>query len=92
MLSWIIIVLGLWGSFTYSDLKSQSVLYHTVCPVLAVAFLIALAIKVVLLGRGGKGSSFSDGSSSSSSDGFWSFGDSSDSGSSGGSCGGGGGD
>lgn len=85
MLSWIIIVLGLLGSFHYSDLGSQSVLHNMVCPVLVAVFLIALLVKVILLGRDHKGTG---GSHSGDGDSGWFFGDSGDSG---GSCDGGGG-
>lgn len=88
MLSWIIIILGLLGSFHYSDLESQSVLYTRVCPVLVAVFLIALLVKVISSGRAhkGAGGSYSDGGDSG-----WFFGDSGDSRDSGGSCDGGGG-
>lgn len=62
MISWIIILIGLWVSWSYTDLGSQSALHSMVCPILAFVFLVSLIIKLVVLigpdsGRGGHGDS-----------------------------------
>lgn len=60
MISWIVILIGLWVSWSYSDLEAQSALYSMVCPLLVFVFLVSLLIKFVVLigpesGRGGHG-------------------------------------
>ena len=60
MISWIVIIGGLWASWSFSDFESQSTLYNMVCPLLVFVFLVSLLIKLVVFfgpesGRGGHG-------------------------------------
>ena len=69
MLSWIMMILGLWTTCHFSDFDSSSILYNTICPILVFAFLVSLIVKGVLdfgFGRGQRNSD--DGSEGSSFD------------------------
>lgn len=60
MISWLVIVIGLAASWSYTALESPSTFQNTVCPLLVTVFLISLLLKVVFLmgpssGRGGHG-------------------------------------
>ena len=70
MISWIIILSGLLSSWYFTDLQSEPALTNTLCPLLVIAFSVALFIKFITTfgnskngggGDGGSGGSFSDG-------------------------------
>jgi hypothetical protein len=67
MASWLIIILGLIGSWQYTDMESSSVFQSVFCPLMVGLFLIALLIKIVILlgpdnnGHGGDGGGFTGG-------------------------------
>jgi len=71
MVSWVIITIGLWVSWNYTNLESQSALYSILCPLLLFVFLVSFLMKLVLfLGHGndrsgheGHGGAFWGGSS-----------------------------
>jgi len=49
MLSWVVMVLGVWTvlHFLYAD--SHSIFYNAGCPILVFAFLVSFFVKVALL-------------------------------------------
>lgn len=74
MKSWLVIIVGLVGSWHYTDLASESVFHSAFCPIMVGLFLIALLVKIVALlgpasnsrigdsgGFGGDGGSGGDG-------------------------------
>jgi apolipoprotein N-acyltransferase len=55
MISWIIVIVGLWTSWHYTDIASQTTLYSVICPVLVFVFATALAIKLLSFFNPSKG-------------------------------------
>ena len=59
--SWLVIILGLIGSWQYANLESSSAIQSVLCPLMFGLFLIALLVKIVVLlghktsGRSGSG-------------------------------------
>ncbi|MES9942975.1 MAG: hypothetical protein ABW104_05585 [Candidatus Thiodiazotropha sp. 6PLUC2] len=49
MISWLVIVVGLYLSWNFTELESASSLQNTLCPILVFLFLIALLVKIVFL-------------------------------------------
>jgi hypothetical protein len=64
MKSWLVIIVGLMGSWHYTDLESGSGFQGVFCPIMAGLFLIVLLVKIIALpgpagnSRGGDGGGF----------------------------------
>ncbi len=64
MISWIVVLSGLYFSWIYTDLSSEFVLYSRILPISVLVFMVATLIKFVLLfgpGGGRGGGSWGDG-------------------------------
>ncbi|WLQ16169.1 hypothetical protein O5O45_09605 [Hahella aquimaris] len=48
MISWVVNIGGLFLSFYFTELTSQSVFASVICPILATLFLITTAVKIAL--------------------------------------------